>query len=1004
MKWTNEQLKAITESGKDIIVSAGAGSGKTAVLTERVVEKIKNGTDIRRLLILTFTNMAAAEMRNRIMEKLKDANMTNELKQLSSAYITTFDAFTLSTLKKYHASLNLSKDISVMDQSIESLKLKEIINNLFEEKYSDSKFTKLIESFSTKTDDSIKNVVLDLSSKLSILPNKNEYLDNYINTHYNDTYIDSIINSYMDIIKYKVLEIKDNYNELVKYVDDKYLNTFNLEPLLDSTSYDEIKKSLGCIGSPRKNNLCDPLFEPYKKTISELLKELNNLVRFNDLNEIKESYLSTKDNVEVIIELIKEIDNRFLEYKNKYNLYTFNDIAILLIKLLKDNNSIKEELKNSFDEIMVDEYQDTSDIEEELLSLISNNNLYMVGDIKQSIYRFRHANPKIFKDKYDNIYKIDLLKNFRSRSEVLDNINLIFNLIMDNDIGDAEYSKSHQMYYGNPRYDIEPKDNYNMEIYTYDKDLFDGYTTDEIEAFKVAYDIKSKIDNKYQILDKDTYRDCKYSDFSIIMDRGTSFDLYKKIFEYLGIPLVQIKNEKLTVSDDIIVLKNLLSLIIKVNLDNLDDEFKYYFVSIARSYLYSLPDEEIFDIVHNNTFKDTDIYKKCSSININELSNVDLINTVIDKFNIYEKLITTNNIKESIIRLEYLMELGKNLSNIGYTPLMFTEYLSDMISDGNIEYSLNNDESNSVKILNIHKSKGLEYNICYFTGLSKRINESDIKAKFLIGNNYNIIIPYINDGICETIEKDIFLFNENKESISEKIRLFYVALTRTKEKMIMVVPLDSNKPHYDTLVPKEIRLGYKRLSDILDSIYPVLTPYIKNIDILDLSKDYENIKIKDYKNNIESSNTKINLIENSINYNVINKDKYSKEVTKLITKEEYENMKFGTKLHYQFEIEDFKNTDNPYILKFLKHIDMNYINCYKEYEFIYNDTIGIIDLMLEYSNHIDIIDYKTNDISDEEYKKQLNGYRDYISTITDKNINIYLYSIIQDELLNIKNN
>ena len=998
MKWTNEQLKAITETGKDIIVSAGAGSGKTAVLTERVVEKIKNGTDIRRLLILTFTNMAAAEMRNRIMEKLKEANMTNELKQLSSAYITTFDAFTLSTLKKYHASLNLSKDISVMDQSIESLKLKEIINNLFEEKYSDSKFTNFIESFATKTDDSIKDVVLDLSSKLSILPNKSEYLDNYINTHYNDTYIDSIITTYISIIKYKILEIKDNYNELVKYVDDKYLTTYNLEPVFDSVSYDEIKKSLESIGSPRKNNSCDPLFEPYKKVISELLKELNNLLRFNDLNEIKESYLSTKDNVEVIIELIKEIDNRFLEYKNKYNLYTFNDIAILLIKLLKDNDSIKEELKNSFDEIMVDEYQDTSDIEEELLSLISNNNLYMVGDIKQSIYRFRHANPKIFKDKYDSIYKIDLLKNFRSRSEVLDNINLIFNLIMDNDIGDAEYKESHQMYYGNPRYDIEPKDNYNMEIYTYDKDLFDGYTTDEIEAFKVAYDIKSKIDNKYQILDNKVYRDCKYSDFSIIMDRGTSFDLYKKIFEYLGIPLVQIKNEKLTVSDDIIVLKNLLSLIIKVNLDNLDDEFKYYFVSIARSYLYSLNDEEIFDIVHNNTFKDTDIYKKCSSININELSNVDLINIVIDKFNMYERLITTNNIKESIIRLEYLMDLGKNLSNIGYTPIMFTEYLSDMISDGNIEYSLNNDESDSVKILNIHKSKGLEYNICYFTGLSKRINESDIKAKFLIGNDYNIIIPYINDGINETIEKDIFLFNENKESISEKIRLFYVALTRTKEKMIIIVPLDSNKPHYDTLVPKEIRLGYKRLSDILDSIYPVLTPYIKNIDKLDLSKDYENIKIKDYKNNIESSNTTINLIENSINYNVVSKDKYSKEVTKLITKEEYENMKFGTKLHYQFEIEDFKNTDNPYILKFLKHIDMNYINCYKEYEFIYNDTIGIIDLMLEYNDHIDIIDYKTNDISDEHYIEQLNGYKDYIKTITDKDINIYLYSIIQDKL------
>ena len=1007
MNWTKEQELAINETGKSIIVSAGAGSGKTAVLTNRVVEKIKNGTDIRRLLILTFTNLAASEMKDRIMKKLKEEKLNEQLKYLSSAYITTFDSFTLSLVKKYHTLLNLSKDISIMDNSIETLKLNEIVDSVFDKYYNDSKFTNFIESFSSKTDDNIKEVIKNLYSKVSTIVDS-DYLDNYISEYYSESYITNIIDKYLSIINLTILEIKDNYNNLVKYVDDKYLSTFNLEPLLDSTDYDSIKSALELIGSPRKNNNCDPLFKEYKDEISNLIKKLENLVRFSNIDEIRGTYLSTRDNVEVIIRILKEIDRVFSEYKNKYNLYTFSDIALLGIKLLKENSTVRKEVMNSFDEIMIDEYQDTSDIEEEFISLISNNNLYMVGDIKQSIYRFRNANPKIFKDKYNSgIFKIDLLKNFRSRSEVLNNINLIFNLIMDSEIGDAEYKESHQMYYGNSRYDKESKQDYNMEILTYDKSLNKDYNTDEIEAFTVALDIKNKIDNKYQILDKDTYRDALYSDFCIIMDRGTSFDLYKKVFEYLGIPLEQIKNEKLTVGDDIIVLKNLLSLIIKVYENNLDNEFKYYFVSIARSYLYRLSDEEIFDIVSSNSFKDTDIYKTCKSIDISEMSSLDLLNTVIDKFNIYSKLITTNNIKESIIRLDYLKTLSTSLSKLGYTPVMFTEYLSDMILDGSIEYSLNSGESNSVRILNIHKSKGLEYNVCYYTGLSKRINESDIKAKFLVGNSNNIIIPYINDGLEETIEKDIFLFDENKESISEKIRLLYVALTRAKEKIIIVSPIEE-KDSFDTLVPKVRRLGYKRLSDMLESIYTVLKPYIKIIDLdkLNLTKDYEDIKVKDYKDKIGKSNIKITLKENNITYNVVSSDKYSKEANKLITLEEYENMKYGTKLHYEFENEDFKTTTNPNILKFLKHIDINYINCYKEYEFMYYvDNIvkhGIIDLMLEYDDHIDIIDYKTNDIEDEHYKEQLKGYKEYISTLTNKDINIYLYSIAQDKLEKIK--
>ncbi len=1013
-KWTQDQEEAITRTGTNIIVSAGAGSGKTAVLTERTIRKLLNGGSINRLLILTFTNAAANEMKNRIRNAIKEAGLKEELDYIDSAYITTFDSFALSIVKRYHSLLKLSPNISIMDSSIEVLKTNEIVDEIFENKYGNSDFDKLINDFCIKSDDNIKEIIKNISSKLDLIPNKLEYLNSYTDAHFNSEFIDSEIDKYLKNLIDVKQSINNPYKELLSRVDEKYINTLNLEPLLESTTYDEIKNNLKIIGSPRKNNNCYEDFKIYKDEITEILQTLKDLTRFDSIDEMKNSLLSTVPYIRALISIKIEFDSKFLEYKKQNELYTFSDIALMAIKVIKENPKIKDELTQSFDEIMVDEYQDTSDIQEEFINLISNNNVYMVGDIKQSIYRFRHANPYIFRNKYDEYskhnggIKIDLLKNFRSRSEVLDNINLIFNLIMDNNIGDAEYKKSHQMNFGNINYITSCKTNQNndMEILTYDKESVNEFSSDEVEAFTCAYDIKKKVDTKYQVVDKKTnaLRDATYSDFAIIMDRGTSFDLYKKIFEYVGVPIVQIKNEKFTIGDDIIVLKNLINLIVKINLNVFDDEFKYLYTSVSRSYLFKVSDEEIFDIVKSNKFYDTELYKKCKNINISEISNLDLINAITKEFNLYEKLITIGNIKESIIRLDYLKDLSINLSNIGYTPVDFARYLNDITASKTGEYSLNSDSSDSVKILNIHKSKGLEYSICYFTGLSKKANDEDKKAKFIVDSNYNIITPYIDNGIKQTILKDLLLSKEIRDNISEKIRLFYVALTRAREKIIIVCPLNKEKNSYDTLVPDKVRLNFNRISDMLESIIPVLTPYIKDIDFneVKLTRDFELIKNYNYKTKIKTIDTKINKISNNINYEILNESKFSKITNKLITKEEYDNMKEGTKLHYIFETENFKNTSNPYVLKFLNLINKNYINLYKEYEFIYEEDNdikhGIIDLMLEYSDHIDIIDYKMKNIKDWNYLKQLNGYKKYIETIVNKNVNIYLYSILDTKL------
>lgn len=1013
-RWTTEQEEAITRMGSNIIVSAGAGSGKTAVLTERTIRKLLNGGNINRLLILTFTNAAAGEMKERIRKAIKKANLKEQLDYIDSAYITTFDSFSLSVVKKYHTFLGLSPNISIMDNSIEILKTNEIMDKIFESMYGDDNFNKLINDFCIKSDDNIKSIVKEISKKLDLIPEKREYLKKYITTHFNDEFIDDEINKYLNIIIEVKNSINEPYKELVARVDNKFIETFNIENLLNSKTYDEIKTNINFIGSPRKNKNCEEDFKKYKDDITDIIKKLKDLTRFESIDEMKESLLSIKPYIIAISNIINKFDDYFNKYKKENDLYTFSDIALMAIKILKENNNVREELKNSFDEIMVDEYQDTSDIQEEFINLIANDNVYMVGDIKQSIYRFRHANPYIFRNKYDNYskgmggIKIDLLKNFRSRKEVLDNINLIFNLIMDNNVGDAEYKKSHQMNFGNINYieSCRTDQNNDMEIFTYDPKNIENFSNDEIEAFTTAYDIKEKIENKYLVVDKETntLRECKYGDFAIIMDRGTSFDLYKKIFEYVGVPIIQIKNEKLTLGDDLVVLKNLINLIVKINLNEIDDEFKYYFTSISRSYLFKINDEEIFDILKSNTFYKSELYKKCKNINIFELSNLDLLNKIINDFNYYEKLITIGNIKESMIKIDYLKDLSINLSNIGYTPIDFSKYLSDMINEQAIEYSLNSDNSDSVKILNIHKSKGLEYSVCYFTGLAKRSNDEDKKAKFIVDSNYNIITPYVDNGIKQTILKDLLLSIETRESISEKIRLFYVALTRAREKIIIVCPFNKEKKGYTTLVPTSIRLNYNRISDMLESIMPVLLPYIKDIDFnkVILTRDFEKIKSYNYKDKIKKINTKIEKITNNIEYQKIDQSRFSKVIKKLITIDDYNNMKEGTKLHYIFEIEDFKTSNNPFILKFIKHIDLNYLNCFKEYEFIYEEDNeikhGFIDLILEYNDHINIIDYKMKNITDENYLKQLNGYKNYIESISKKSVDIYLYSILDNNL------
>ena len=1015
-KWTEEQQLAIDKTGTNIIVSAGAGSGKTAVLSERVIRILKGNIHVNELLILTFTKKAAFEMKERIRKKIsKDESLKNELALLDSSYITTFDSFALSVVKKYNYLLNVSKSISIIDDSILFIEKNRIIDDIFEKLYEEknTNFLKLIDSFTIKNDNDIKKYIIEINNKLDLKYDKEEYLDNYLNNYYDNKNVTELFNSYQNLALVKIKQLDSLVTELSEYLDVTYMDKLYeaLSGLLSSKTYDEVRTNVSVKLPMLPRNSEEPA-KNIKEKISEIIKELDNLSS-DSKKEMIDNYLSTEDYLKILIVILKEFNKRINEYKFSNSKYEFADISKMAIKIVKENPEIRNEMKNYFKEIMIDEYQDTSDLQEMFISMIENNNVYMVGDIKQSIYRFRNANPYLFKEKYDNYsknkngFKIDLTKNFRSRKEVINNINLIFNDLMTDPLGGASYRESHNMVYGNTSYDVtSTNQDYDMEIldYEYDKDTI--YSKKEIEIFTIATDILNKVKNKYQIFDKDEQivRDCTYSDFVILLDRSTNFDLFKKIFEYLGIPLNKYTTTSLMETEEIFLIKNILKILISLKNENYDVDFRYSLVSILRSYLFSYKDDEIFNIMETHLLDNEpiNILKELSK-ELEFISLGEIIKEIVDKFDFYNKTILVGDVSSRIRRIDEIMDIFNSLAESNYDIEKAYEYITELIeNDYDIQIDEKETRNNSVQIMTIHASKGLEFHVCYFAFLDAKFNISELNERFLYSDKYGIVTPYYNKGIGTVFVKNLIKEDYLLEEISEKIRLFYVALTRSKEKIIMITSLNDRKE-------KELEEA-KSFIDFITYLKEIINPYIKKIklDNINLTKDYNLIKKSNYKESINKTNEKIEFRKVDVKKDVDSKQKISKTIKTLSNKELEDKLKFGTKIHNIFENIDFYspdydslNIDDFYVAKIKQFIDSisldKVVNIYKEYEFIYNDggieKRGIIDLMLEYKDKIEIIDYKLKNIEDEEYSKQVNEYKKYIMTKTNKTIETYLYSI-----------
>ena len=1022
MAWTNEQLDAIYKRDTNIIVSAGAGSGKTAVLSERILEYCKNGGDIRRVLVLTFTNAAASEMKERIRKKLLANKLYKQADYIDSAYITTFDAYSLALVKKYYYKLDLSKNIGIMDGALIAIKRKKIIEELFSELYNneDQAFFSFLRKYSKQDDKDIIKIVDELCSKFELIIDYDNFIKTYDEKYYSDEKLNHIVDEYELYAKEEVYEFILKLNDLLeasqtdtassKLHDDLLVIS---EKLNDINSYEGYYELFNTISLPRLSPKSCETVKEVKKSLDESFKSLKANVfskymfKEDMLNELKLIH----NDILFLLNICNEVLTRLFSYKKSIMQFDYTDIAKLAIKLVTEYDDVKNELKYFYNEILVDEYQDTSDIQEAFLSQIENNNLYMVGDIKQSIYRFRNANPYIFKSKYDsyakniNGYKIDLSFNFRSRCEVLDNINTLFNKLMTESCGDANYIIDHQMNYGLKAYESLSQDfDYNLDIFKYSKDEYQDYNDDEIEAFIAAKEIKNILDKKPKVFKNGEYKEANYNDFAILIDKAKSFVTFKRVFEHLNIPL-SIEAD-LDLKDSILpkLFSNILLLIYKTRNNIFDTEYKHSLAALARSFIYEYDDEDIFKlIVLNEKYPILDDIKELSFDN--EESLEEMFYKISFKLEIYEKLALIGDVDNSLVVLEYIYKMFNMFQQTQMEICDAVDYLSTIFeTEVKLSYKLQSNSNESVRIMTIHKSKGLEFPFCIFPLLSSSFNKADVRATTGFSSEYGIYIPYADEGKSNTIIKTLIANQITKADISERVRLLYVALTRAREKMILIM----NDKEYPNLTPKKFTSFHQMVT-----YYNVFNDYIKEIDL----NDY-NITL-DYKKKKESTNSILDGI--ALSYDILKEPKLienvriSKSLKELPSKDVKDSIKLGLEFHAALEAIDFNNPDienlpaTPFVKNVISNIldneifkNINKAKALHEYEFYYENDLkeyhGIIDLLVIYDDRIDIIDYKLSNVDSSEYIRQLGIYKEYIQSRTNKPINVYLLSILKSEI------
>lgn len=874
VKWTSEQKKVIDLRDRDILVSAAAGSGKTAVLVERIVNRIcvdNPPVDIDRMLVVTFTKAAAAEMRERVSraidslkeQKPDDENLQRQSTLVHNALITTIDSFCLFVVQNNFAQLNLDPDFRIGDQAELKLMLKDALAQVFEDNYAredNEEFINLIDTYSKgRNDSAVRQMVEDIYYKAgsSSWPRKwmNSLLRLYDIKSAKQLEDSEIIK---EIVDYSRVLLEEAVQELTMAKDlasatpglEKYALTLSedialFDGMADVTGYVGMQEFLNKISFGRIAVIRKFDGDEKKK---ERVKSMRDATK-KKVDGIKQKYFGMS--IELMYEqlerqrpFVKELIRLSLEFydameavKTRKRVFDFSDIEHFALRILVDEQTLEptetaREFSKHFEEIMIDEYQDSNQVQEDILTAISREhqgvgNMFMVGDVKQSIYRFRMARPELFMEKY-NTYtsddsahqRIDLHKNFRSRNEVLDFTNDIFYKIMAADLGNVQYDDDAALYPGAsyPKETMRPE----LLLVDYKDEELSEIIEDkvQIEALLIANRIRSLMENG-MVTDKKTgqLRAVQYRDI-VILSRSVATwgNTVAAVLKDCDIPAHVESNTGYFSSYEIQVILSMLRI-----LDNPLQDIPM--AAVLASPIVGMDDEELAQI--RSAFKGVSFAQAALSAMAGEDGYEDeklkafalvferlrgavadtpiheLLYRMLDETGFYRYASAMPAGKRRRQNIDMLIEMAAAYEKTSYKGLFhFVRYIDIQqkyeIDYGEADTAGENDDV--VRIMTIHKSKGLEFPVVFVSGLGKGFNTQDTKSDLVIHEKLGLGL--VEKTKSPRTKRPSLIRNEiesriKRENLGEELRVLYVALTRAKEKIILTGGLSNAQKSFE---------------------------------------------------------------------------------------------------------------------------------------------------------------------------------------------------------------
>lgn len=1002
-KWTEMQKKAIDTKGKNILVSAAAGSGKTAVLTQRIINLvIEEKLDITSMLVLTFTNAAANEMKSRIQKKMydylsenkNDKHIKKQISLVSSASISTMHAFCINVLRENFDILGIDPSFVIGNESTIGILKDEAIQEVLDERFENDDLELFIleDIYSSRYDDTnLINIVYSIYRYIQSKKEPFEWLYNQVEKY--NSFDDIKNNEYFLQIKQEILEVLDeliqkcelavNYSKDIAYYgtlsqDLEILQNLKIHLVNNGYDYfvDEIKNIKLLKLSTKKKDDDITKVEVVKNIRDTIIKKgIDNLKEYKIKSEqyiqdMKQCYPILKS----LCKLVEDFDNRYNEKKLEKNIFDFNDLEQLTLKLLK-NDRVRENIKSKYKYIFYDEYQDSNEVHNSIIQSISQkDNLFFVGDVKQSIYGFRLADPSIFMQKYesykkdDNSIKIDLSSNFRSTKQILDFCNKIFEIIINEQTSSMKYDEDAKLI-SNDKYFYNQE---HIQINLLDRD---SEIEDDIALDLQKDDIMAQVTAKQilEIMNKD--KSIKFSDIAVLKRSfSNSISSYQKAFRKYNIPVFIDYSSAIFEVLEVSIFIDLLNII-----DNIRQDIPL--ISVMMSNIGGFTIQEItqiksYDIktkyfhqillkyANDEEKKDDGLSKKVSKF-INKIANYTRLERYMRLDEFIEFVMIDSKYKDYVLSMKSGDMRFQNLSivtekarefmqNENKSLFNFLTYINSILKNKSDkeEPQKISENQNVVRIMSIHKSKGLEFPIVILNDIDKKFNTIDTKKQIVLESNFGIGVDYVNlqeDYYTKTLAKRCIINKIQKNNLAEEIRILYVALTRAKKVLFLNTFTTSTTRKNIELIQKGIFtqnimsinnyrdfILYALQNDIKNNNYNELY-CINNIDVRYYLKDdveYENMEKSFYEKvkSIDISDDYVDYFNRKYSFDYKYKDDIKKEIKLSVTDISKEKNRY--KIEKMIKYSDYINKSNFTSDKIgiLNHLFLQYIDFTKSYD------------------------------------------------------------------------